>query len=655
MKAIKSIIKNSYKLKLLYVEDNEEARNAVLSILEEFFEDITVCVNGKEGLEAFKSKKIDLVITDINMPKMNGLEMTSFIREINEDVSILVFSAHNEPKYFVDSIKLGIDGYLLKPIEMKQLLGAFSKVINKINALKDRELLKQYKEITDRSSIISIINDDGIITYVNDAFCKVTEYSKEELIGKEYQSIMSYKQPKEIYTEIWKTLRERKEIWQGITKNITKNKKPYYLNSTIKPILDTAGNIIEYIALRNDITAIMSPQKQLNDLIESAKIPMVIMIKIDDFDDIEDFYGQNHIETIVNKFADRLFEFMPKDFNFEKIFSIGNGEFVFAKDKQECRLSGTVVVDILKKFQQEINEAHIDIGEIDYDISIVISFAYGNDALENAKYGLKHLYEKQSDFILANDFAQQKHDEAESNFRVLKMIKKAVIDKKITSYFQAIVDNRTKEVHKYESLVRLIDENDNVIAPFFFIDISKRGKHYAQITSMVLDNSFYALEQTDKKISINLSILDIEKSSTRKKVVSLLNEHKQSANRVVFELLEDENVKDFELVKSFIGEVKELGAQIAIDDFGSGYSNFERLLDYQPDILKIDGSLIKNIVEDRFSESVVKSIVAFAKAENIKVIAEYVENEEIYKKVCQLGIDYSQGYYFAKPSVLESL
>jgi len=65
--------------------------------------------------------------------------------------------------------------------------------------------------------------------------------------------------------------------------------------------------------------------------------------------------------------------------------------------------------------------------------------------------------------------------------------------------------------------------------------------------------------------------------------------------------------------------------------------------------------LIKNIVEDRFSESVVKSIVAFAKAENIKVIAEYVENEEIYKKVCQLGIDYSQGYYFAKPSVLESL
>jgi EAL domain-containing protein (putative c-di-GMP-specific phosphodiesterase class I) len=95
------------------------------------------------------------------------------------------------------------------------------------------------------------------------------------------------------------------------------------------------------------------------------------------------------------------------------------------------------------------------------------------------------------------------------------------------------------------------------------------------------------------------------------------------------------------------------GVKIAIDDFGSGYSNFERLVDFQPDILKIDGSLIKNIVDDSFSEHVVKAIVTFAKNENIQTVAEFVENKDILNKIKSLGIDYSQGFYIGKPDILD--
>ena len=99
--------------------------------------------------------------------------------------------------------------------------------------------------------------------------------------------------------------------------------------------------------------------------------------------------------------------------------------------------------------------------------------------------------------------------------------------------------------------------------------------------------------------------------------------------------------------------MQNLGVRIAIDDFGAGYSNFERLVNYQPDILKIDGCLVRDIETNSYSLSVVKTIVAFAKEQKIQIVAEYVENEAIFNILNELGIEYSQGYYFGKPEILK--
>ena len=312
------------------------------------------------------------------------------------------------------------------------------------------------------------------------------------------------------------------------------------------------------------------------------------------------------------------------------------------------------IIDYLKEFQQNINDGDINIGDIDYDISVIVSFSYGDNSFENAKHGIKELIRANQSFIVSNDFAQKEHDKAEDNIEVLKMIKKAIEDSKIVSFFQPIIDNKTKQIVKYESLVRLIDENGNIIPPFKFLDISKKGKYYSKITSIVLKNSFDALNKTDKDITINISAIDIEKKITREKFFLLLNENKKDSSRIILELLEDENVKDFELIKSFISEVKSLGVRIAIDDFGSGYSNYIRMLEYQPDIIKIDGSLIKNIQDDKYSLSIVKTIVSFAKDQNIKIVGEFVENENIFNILNDLDVDYSQGYYFGKPEALNN-
>jgi len=649
-------IKYTSSLKLLYVEDNQEARESTLLILEEFFETIIVAIDGKDGYEKFKENKIDLIITDINMPKLNGLEMIEKIRELNNDISILVLSAYNESGFFMDSIKLGVDGYLLKPIDLNQFIGMLDKVVEKIKlkyeVKENLNLLYQYQEATDKSSIISKTDISGKIIYVNDEFCKVSGYEREELIGKNHNIVRHPEMPSSAFKDMWNTIKDKK-IWQGIVKNLRKDGGSYYVKVTIKPILDQNGNIIEYISLRDDITDIMNPRKQLEDLVESCTDSILIFFKIENFDDIDNFYGFKLSEKIQLEFSKTISALMLKSCDFEKVFILGNGEYAFAKDQKKCELSVDEMIKRIKNVQNLVNDSTISIDGISYDVSAIVSFAYGKNTIENVRNGIKKLLNTSNDFIIANDLVKIEYEKAQKNLETLKVIRKAIDDINIISYFQPIINNETMEIEKYESLVRLVDDNGKVLSPYFFLDVAKKARYYSHITSIVLDNSFSALSKTDKDISINLSALDIEKHSTREKIFILLEKYSKDVHRVVFELLEDEDVKDFELIKSFIEDVKKMGVQIAIDDFGAGYSNFERLLDYQPDILKIDGSLVKNIETDIYSKSVVETIVVFAKKQTIKVVAEYIENENIFNILKDIGVDYSQGYYFGKPELLK--
>jgi len=652
---MKNIIKYTSSMNLLFVEDNNEAREATLYILEEFFENIIVATDGEDGYQKFKDNQIDLIITDINMPKLNGFKMIEKIKLINQNVPVLILSAHNESNFFMESIKLGVDGYLLKPIILEQFINVLEKSISKIrlqNELKENlNLLHQYQEATDVSSIISKTDIYGNITYVNDEFCEISGYTREELIGNKHNMVRHPLTPASVFKDMWEKIKS-KNMWQGIIKNKRKDGTSYYVKSTIKPILNQKGEIIEFISLRSDITNIMNPKNQLDDLIESTKESILILIKIERYDDIEKFYGIKLAEKIQYEFSKNILSFMSKEYKFEKVFILGNGEYALARDKKDCLSVMDEIVKSIKKFQQLVNDSDVDIDGINYNISIIISFSYGENTLENAKHGLRKLLENKQDFIVANNLIDIEYKKAQKNLETLKVIKRAIDDIKIISYFQPIINNKTQEVEKYESLVRLVDTDEKVMSPYFFLDVAKKAKYYAQITMIVLENSFNALDYTDKDISINISVLDIEKRSSRDKIFSLLDKYSKDAHRIVFELLEDENVRDFELIKSFIEEVKQKGVQIAIDDFGAGYSNFERLLDFQPDILKIDGSIVKNIETDTYSLSVVETIVTFAKKQNIKIVAEYVENEKIFNILRDLGVDYSQGYYFGKPEPL---
>jgi PAS domain S-box-containing protein len=553
---------------------------------------------------------------------------------------------------------VGVNGYILKPIEIEQLTNLLGRVIqNYKNAKEAKEnfhLLEEYKEATNQGSIVSKTDQKGIITYVNDAFCEISGYKREELIGKNHNIVRHPDNPKSIFADMWHTIKDEKKIWKGIVRNKTKSGKSYYVSSLVMPIMDIEGNVLEYISLRNDITEIMHPSKQLLNAIKNFKKPILIYMKLDKFDMLEDFYDNETVEKIEEHAATHLQKRFSEIYEFDKIYQLGNGEFAFLIDYEAYFKDAESFTQQLKEIQAIIKEDNISLEDVEYDIAILISLVYEKEKiLESAKLGIKKILQSKKDFLVANNLATIEQQKAQKNMQMVSTIRNAISSSKIISYFQPIIDNKTEEIVKYESLVRLIDDNDKILSPFFFLDVAKKSNYYLKITNIVLDHSFNILKNCKADISINLSALDIEQKSMRHKIYALLEEHKADANRIVFEVLEDEAINDFEVIKDFISNVKSYGVKIAIDDFGAGYSNYERLLQYQPDILKIDGCLIRDIETSSYSLSVVKSIVTFAKEQKLQTIAEFIENESIFKIIKELGVDYSQGYYFGKPGPLQ--
>ena len=393
------------------------------------------------------------------------------------------------------------------------------------------------------------------------------------------------------------------------------------------------------------------PQEEFHNFLKPLKRTVVVLIKIEEFKYLKKFLTQKISKKLQNIFAKELLKHIPSKCNFSKIYLLEEGEFVFAKEYNPNQETENFY-NRIKTFQKRVNDAKIKIGSVDYTLSILISLSYGTNALENAKVGMSKLLENKQNFIIANELVEKEQQYALEKLRTFKMIQEAIDSYNIVSYFQPIVNNKTKQIEKYESLVRLIDKDKNIISPYFFLNTAKESNYYQKITSIVLKNSFQALYNTEMNISINLSSLDIGQKETKKDFFYLLEQHKKETHRVVIELLEDEKIKNKDTIKDFIKEAKKFNVKIAIDDFGAGLSNFSRVLEYQPDYIKIDGSLIRNIEEDRFSKDMVETIVHFSKKQNIKTIAEYVENENIFNILCDLGIDYSQGYYFGKAEVL---
>ena len=181
------------KLSLLYVEDDDNTREELEYFLQHKVKKLYVAKNGQEGFDLFEKHQPDLIITDIQMPVMTGTKMIKLIKQINSTIPIVIITAFNDTDYLFEAIKLNVTNYLTKPLNLfalSEVLASIAKNINLENENKEiYNSLKQYKDIVDERSIISKTDINGIITYINEPFEKISGYKKEELLGKPHSII----------------------------------------------------------------------------------------------------------------------------------------------------------------------------------------------------------------------------------------------------------------------------------------------------------------------------------------------------------------------------------------------------------------------------------------------------------------------------------
>jgi len=268
---------------------------------------------------------------------------------------------------------------------------------------------------------------------------------------------------------------------------------------------------------------------------------------------------------------------------------------------------------------------------------------YAEKALYNAKLNFIH-YMYYDSFLYKNESV---------NENLLDILNYSIENNLVEPYFQAIMDNKTNKIVKYEALMRIFDKEGRMLMPNNFIYKAKKCRLYNKLMEILIDKIIVYILKYKIHISINLDYTDILNPQIKKDLVSKIKSN-NIGEYLTLEILESEKVSSFDTVNEFINDVKQFGVKIAIDDFGTGFSNYENILNLNIDYIKIDGSLIRKINEDIYL-NLIKSIVLFSKQQNIKVVAEFVSDLKILRYVKNIEIDYSQGYYIGKPTHIQEL
>ena len=300
-----------------------------------------------------------------------------------------------------------------------------------------------------------------------------------------------------------------------------------------------------------------------------------------------------------------------------------------------------------------MEEKNFSIGERDISLRVtaVISYEAPSSNLKTLDMCKEFARKRNKSFeVYTKSHNQLK--EYEENLQWIHKLKSAFKDKRIVAHYQPLYNYQTGTIERYEALVRLVDKDGDIVAPGLFLDAAHKAKLMTKLSERMVENSFNYFKEHKCGFSINLTVSDILNHEfvryLLEKIISF-----GEGEKITLEILESEGIENFDKVKSFINKVKAYGCKIAIDDFGSGYANFENLLKLDADFIKIDGSLIRDIHINTDAYDIVEAIVNFARKKKIKTVAEFVSNQEIFECVHRLGIDYAQGYYIGKP--LDSL
>lgn len=530
---------------------------------------------------------------------------------------------------------------------------------------------------------ILITEADGTILEVNEAFSRITGYSREDVVGKNPRILNSGRQSKEFYAALWLNLHERGH-WSGEMWNRRKNGEVYAELLTISAVKNTEEKAQHYVALFSDISDIKAHEQQLVHIAHYdtlTNLPSRVLladrlnqgmtqaqrrnqrlavayIDLDGFKEVNDSHGHDVGDQLLIIVANRMKESLREG---DTLARIGGDEFVAVlldlTDVESCvpmlnRLLAAAAASI--EIEGEVLHVSASLGVTFYPQA-------GNvDADQLVRQADQAMYQAKLEGRNRYSVFDAEHDSSVRGFHEnLDEISRALFAREFVLYYQPKVNMVSGEIIGAEALIRWQHPKKGLLPPSVFLPLIEEHLLAVKIGEWVIDtalNQMTLWQQAglDIPVSVNVGALQLQQAGFVEYLRVVLAAHPDvKPSCLEIEVLETSAVKDIARVSQVMNECREIGISFALDDFGTGYSSLTYLQRLPISNIKIDQSFIRDITSDQSDQRLVKTIIDMGNNFNLKVIAEGVETEVQFMLLKQMGCMEYQGYLFSKPVPVE--
>jgi diguanylate cyclase (GGDEF)-like protein/PAS domain S-box-containing protein len=684
-------VDQSFAQRVLIVDDEPTS----LMILEGALSDIAEVICSDTGFGAIEKAQQflpEIILLDIELPDISGLEVCKRLKNDpkTSGVTVIFITSHNESKFEHLSLELGGIDYIQKPVDLKVCrlrVGNHLKLKTQEQQLKHSQRLLAIESERLRVTLNSIgdaviaTDKDEKITFMNPIAEMMTGWVMHEAVGNHISEVMQLRDATTKHKSlnpISIALKEQRRVAMALNCQLTSlNGRIHRVEDSASPIRDEKGNIIGAIIVFHDVSesiamavkmSHLANHDQLTDLpnrillhdrvahacqvsVRNGFLVALMLIDIDHFKYLNDTEGHHIGDQIIKLVAKRLESIV--DLN-TTLARVGGDEFVLLLPdiKSPCHVDA-VASDILYAMHQPFR---VDGREFNLTISVGISInptdsdsaelmmSHADAAMYKAKeYGRDRFCYFSDD--LEHEFHQRQN--------IDKLLRNALEKDTLEVHFQPKLSLKNKLIIGAEALVRLRDEEDGFISPLHFIPLAEETGLINKLGHSVLKQSCRAAKRwLDKghpiKVAVNVAAKQFTDPKFIESVAQVLEDTELPSGYLELEVTESALMSDFDETSRILNGLSNLGLSIAIDDFGTGYSSLSYLKLFPVDVLKIDQSFVKDMVDDKQSLDIVKAITHLAHSLNLKIVGEGIETQAQLDTLISLECEEGQGFLFSK-------
>ena len=552
---------------------------------------------------------------------------------------------------------------------------------NELQLSKMNKELEDVKFALDKANTVSITDIDGNIIYVNDLFCQISKYTREEIIGQNHRIVNSDYHPKEYFQQMWSTI-IKGDIWKGEVRNKTKEGAIWWAEATIVPFLDAQRKPYQFVAIRSDITERKTMEEKMYHIEYYDTLTTLPNKKLFEFRSEQEYeqakrtnssfsimilelHGLRFVNNSLGvKIGDDLLKEVALNLNTVidhkgMLFRVEGHEFAVICSNISTEYSEKLAKEIFHLFEQPF---HVD--EYELYLTVNIGFCKYPESGENVYHVIQNAYAalEQANEIGTNTFqifSPNMNIGSYKSFMLKNDLHKACKNNEFFLVYQPRVNPKTHQIIGAEALIRWDHPEWGLVSPEEFIPLAEEDGIINQMGEMVL---LYACQQNKKwqdaglspiVVSVNFSVYQFLQMNIIEVVENILNRTGLDPKWLEIEITESTIMKDESTVLFRIEKLRQMGVSIAIDDFGTGYSSLSYLQKFKANTIKLDKSFIKEIPTEFTSTEIVSAIIRLCQKLEMRTVAEGVETDEQLQFLKTIHCDEIQGYLYSQPVKVE--